>query len=210
MASDNAALDHGASIDADGDHLQVISGKLWASDSMQMEILQVIYREIMGPRIACRWRFFKDEHLHMILLPNCILKDFTRTNILDCPIGAKVLVHGVITGEKDCSTTPFIRTNDGFLFDVENSCEESKTVVWYYAYQHKAWLLDPKTFDKFLAKGYYVYPVLQLKTSKGNVVIGSQRYMKDLIKEEPTLFFNKHGTRTKKEGVVTSLNDLLM
>ncbi|GFY41246.1 hypothetical protein TNIN_228601 [Trichonephila inaurata madagascariensis] len=90
---------------------------------------------------------YKKEHLYMFLLPNGILKDFTRTNILDCPVGAKVLVHGVITGKKDCSTSPFIRTNDGFLFDVENSCKESKAWCGIMLIQtnHGYWILKHLT-----------------------------------------------------------------
>ncbi|GFU00020.1 hypothetical protein TNCV_1659761 [Trichonephila clavipes] len=144
----------------------------------------------------------------MFLLPNCILKDFTRTNILDCPVGTNLYIHGIITG--DCTVSPFIRTNEGFLFDVNNSGDKSTRLVWKYAYPNKSWLLDPNTFDKFLATEYCCYPLLQLKSLKATVLIGSERYMKNVIEGEPNLFFNKNGIRTKKEIVVTSLSDLLI
>ncbi|GFW20399.1 hypothetical protein TNCV_2443461 [Trichonephila clavipes] len=117
----------------------------------------------------------------MFLLPNGILKDFTRTNLLDCPVGTKVYVHGMMT--RDCTVCPFIRTNDGFLFDVDDSEEESRRLVWKYAYPHKSWRLDPKT---------------------------SERYMKNVIEGEPNLFFNKNGIRTKIKRTVTSLSDSLI
>ncbi|GFV81189.1 hypothetical protein TNCV_4772181 [Trichonephila clavipes] len=134
----------------------------------------------------------------MFFLPNCILKDFTRTNILDCPVGTRVYIHVVITGKEDCTVSPFIRTNDGFLFDVGNICQESIRLVWNYAYPNKSWMLDDKTFDKFLATGYCCYPLLQLITLKANVLIGCDRYMKGMngTEEEPNLFFNKNGIRT--------------
>ncbi|GFW63898.1 hypothetical protein TNCV_706041 [Trichonephila clavipes] len=153
---------------------------------------------------------YEKEHLYMFLLPDCILKDFTRRNTLDCPVGTKVYIHGVITGKEDCAVNPFIRCNNGFLFDVVNSCEESILLVWGYAYPNKSWMLDPESFDKFLATGYYFYPLLQLKTLKANVLIGSERYMKNVIEEKPNFFFNKDEIRTKKERIVTSLSDLLM
>ncbi|GFS87864.1 hypothetical protein TNCV_4081051 [Trichonephila clavipes] len=151
---------------------------------------------------------YEKEPVYMFLLPNCILKDFTRTNILDCPVGTKVYVHGIIT--RDCTVCPFIRTNDGFLFDVNNSEDESMRLVWKYAYPNKSWRLDPKTFDKLLATEYCCYPLLQLKTLKATVLIGSERYMKNVIEREPNLFFNKNGIRTKIKRTVTSLSDLLI
>ncbi|GFW59462.1 hypothetical protein TNCV_1509071 [Trichonephila clavipes] len=151
---------------------------------------------------------YEKEHVYMFLLPNGILKDFTRTNLLDCPVGTKVYVHGIMTG--DCTVCPFIRTNDGFLFDVDVSEEESRLLVWKYAYPHKSWRLDPKTFDKLLATEYGCYPFLQLKTVKATVLIGSERYMKNVIEGEPNLFFNKNGIRTKIKRTVASLSDLLL
>ncbi|GFW78498.1 hypothetical protein TNCV_5110391 [Trichonephila clavipes] len=73
-------------------------------------------------------------------------------------------------------------------------------------------MLDPKTFDHLLATGYCCYPLLQLNTLKANVLIGFERYMKgmDGTEEEPSLFFNKNGIRTKKDRFVTSLSELLM
>ncbi|GFY23838.1 hypothetical protein TNCV_3536321 [Trichonephila clavipes] len=67
-------------------------------------------------------------------------------------------------------------------------------------------MFDPKTFDQLLATGHCCYPLLQLKTLKANVLIGSESYMKgmDGTEEEPSLFFNKNGIRTKKEKFVTS------
>ncbi|GFS59987.1 hypothetical protein TNCV_11671 [Trichonephila clavipes] len=64
-----------------------------------------------------------------------------------------------------------LRTNDGFLFDVDDSEEESRQLVWKYAYPHKSWQLDPKSFDKLLATEYGCYPFLQLKTVKATVLI---------------------------------------
>ncbi|GFY23839.1 hypothetical protein TNCV_3536331 [Trichonephila clavipes] len=142
--------------------------------------------------------------MYLFLLPNCILKDFTRANILDCPVGTKLYVHGVymhgvymhgVYNHVHGTVSPFIRTNDGFLFDVSNSCQESMRLVWNYAYPNKSWILDPKTFDKFLATGYLFYPFLQLKTLKATIFIGSEHYMKgmDGTEEESSPFFNKNG-----------------
>ncbi|GFS55029.1 hypothetical protein TNCV_1985921 [Trichonephila clavipes] len=128
---------------------------------------------------------YEKEHVYMFLLPNGILKDFTRTNLLDCPVGTKVYVH-------------------------DDSEEESRQLVWKYAYPHKSWQLDPKSFDKLLATEYGCYPFLQLKTVKATVLIGSERYMKNVIEGEPNLFFNKNGIRTKIKRTVASLSDLLL
>ncbi|GFT36059.1 hypothetical protein TNCV_4178811 [Trichonephila clavipes] len=139
---------------------------------------------------------YEKEPVYMFLLPNCVLKDFTRTNMLDCPVETKVYVHGMMTG--DCTVCPFIRTNDGFLFDVDDSEEESRRLVWKYAYPNKSWRLDPKTFDKLLATEYGCYPLLQLKTLKATVLIGSERYMKNVIEGEPNRFFIKNGESEPK------------
>ncbi|GFS79007.1 hypothetical protein TNCV_4342331 [Trichonephila clavipes] len=93
-----------------------------------------------------------------------------------------------------------------------NSCQESIRLVWNYAYPNKLWMLDPKTLDQLLSTGYCCYPLLQLKTLKANVLIGSERYMKrmDGTEEESRIFFNKNGIRRKKERFVTSLSELRM
>ncbi|GFU91749.1 hypothetical protein TNCV_3994511 [Trichonephila clavipes] len=154
---------------------------------------------------------YEKDHMYLFLLPNCIVKDFTRANILDCRVGTKVYVHGVYN-HVHSTVSPFIRTYDGFLFDVSNSCQESMRLVWNYAYPNKSWILDPKTFDKFLETGYLFSLLLQLKTLKATIFIGSEHYLKgmDGTEEEPSLFFNKNGIRTKKERFVTSLRNLLI
>ncbi|GFS72639.1 hypothetical protein TNCV_1420441 [Trichonephila clavipes] len=107
------------------------------------------------------------EHLYMFLIPNCILKDFTRTNLLDCPVGTKVYIHGVIAGKEHCTVSPFIRANDGFLFDVGNSCQESIRLVWNYAYPNKSCNLERNLYHNCQLKGSTIQmnPVLVHQTA---------------------------------------------
>ncbi|GFY46778.1 hypothetical protein TNIN_297391 [Trichonephila inaurata madagascariensis] len=76
---------------------------------------------------------------YMFLLLYCGLKDFARDFILEFPVGTKVDVHA-FTWNKDFAICHFIGTNDGFLFDLENSYEASKLLVWDDAYLEKLWV----------------------------------------------------------------------
>ncbi|GFX43052.1 hypothetical protein TNCV_2710971 [Trichonephila clavipes] len=145
----------------------------------------------------------------IFLLPHCVFTDFVRDNILDCPVGTKIDVLG-FTWKKDFVNCQFIRTNDGFLFNLEKNCEASKLLVWDYAYPEKSWLLNPQNFFRFVETGFFFNPWFHLITSKAYVLVGSRRFIKRRIEWEPNIFFNKNGIRTKKERIVTKLSDLLL
>ncbi|GFV73223.1 hypothetical protein TNCV_3969881 [Trichonephila clavipes] len=115
-----------------------------------------------------------------------------------------------LLGKKDFVNCQFIRTNDGFLFNLEKNCEASKLLVWDYAYPEKSWLLNPQKFFIFVESGFFFNPWFHLITSKAYVLVGSRRFMKRRIELEPNFFFNKNGIRTKKERIVTKLSDLLL
>ncbi|GFQ68173.1 hypothetical protein TNCT_729921 [Trichonephila clavata] len=152
---------------------------------------------------------YKKDRDFIVLLPKCIFSDFVREEILSCPMLTKVKVYGY-TLRNQFKYFHFIRTQDGFRFDLSNSSEMSKLIVWNYAYLLKTWTLNAEIFFNFVDTEFHVHkPMIQLKTAKANVIVAPRCYMERNLNQEPDVYWNKNGIRTQKERIVHTLNELL-